>query len=81
MKRYLIATWKLISQVQECTQPGAVILLAPMAVKMSFEPYLKGRGMIRGSARAEAIEEQRTADEKGNFILLHCKIDTQTPTN
>jgi hypothetical protein len=71
LKRYLLAAWTLISQVQECMLSEAVILLAPVAVKISFEPWWSGWGGSGGSDRAEAIEAQRTADERGNFILLH----------
>jgi hypothetical protein len=66
-----MAAWTLISQVQECTLSEAVILLAPMAVKISFEPWWSGWGGSMGGDRAEAIEAHRTADERGHFILLH----------
>lgn len=57
---------------------GAFILLAPMAVKESLDPWLIDLGKPNGSDRAEGRAEQTTAARKRNLILLH-NIVNHTP--
>lgn len=56
------------------------ILLAPVAVKISFEPKVTDLDEFKGSDRPEATEEKRMMDEREIFIFSTNAPKKQTPT-